>query len=113
MNMRKLKALKIARSLANRLEFRGKVTETPTIAVIPRTEYEYPIGRKNISVQEILNRNIEIVPDPDAPEPKVEVVRKKDGASQGFFTKVVAEAMILKAKAQKKATLIISTPAFA
>lgn len=79
------------------------------IEVLPRSEEEYPIGRKNKSVDEILNTNIEVVPDPlVAPKLKlVQVARKKDDHIVAHCSEEKANEMIAKAKAQKKASLYI------
>lgn len=73
------------------------------IQVQPRTEFEYPIGRKKDGV---LPRVGLIILD-DSDSTHVEVRRKKDNVSLGKFLKSVAEEMVAKAKAQKKASLMI------
>lgn len=68
------------------------IASYPRIEVVPKTEHEYTI---NMDMKSL---------------PKVRVVRKKDNVFVDEFDSVAeANAVIARAKAQKKATLVIAT----
>lgn len=104
MKVAQIKARLYARLIAASTILMGQTGtgSVKAVRVYPRTEFEYPVGRKLDGVSARIGL---IVLDSDSTH--VEVIRKKDNVSLGKFLKSVAEEMVTKAKAQKKASLMI------